>query len=48
MLAWEYYNSTMNYNATPFRPIGCKVTIHNKPGTCKSWDLRTRDGFSIG
>ena len=48
MSAWEYYNGPINYNTTSFRPIGCKVTIHNKSGTRKSWDFRARDRFSIG
>ena len=46
--AWEYYNSPVDYDATPFGPIGYKVAIHNKPGTRKSWDFRARDGFRIG
>ena len=45
---WEYYNGPINYDATLFIPIGCKVAIHNKPGTRKSWNFRARDGFSIG
>ena len=48
MSAWEYYNGPVNYNSTPFGPIGCKVAIHNKPGTRKSWDFCACDGFSIG
>ena len=45
---WEYYNGPINYDATPFSPIGCKVAIYNKPGPRKTWDFRARDGFSIG
>ena len=45
--AWEYYNGPINYDATPFRPIGCKFAIHNKPGPCKTWDFCARDGFRI-
>ena len=29
--AWEYYNGPVNYDTTPFVPIGCKVAILNKP-----------------
>ena len=47
MSVWEYYNGPINYDATPFRPIGCKVAIHNKPGTRKSCDFRAHDGLSI-
>ena len=46
--AWEYYNGPINYDTTPFSPIGCKVTIHNKTGPRKTWDFRAWDGFSIG
>ena len=48
MSMWEYYNGPVKYDTTTFGLIGCKVPIHNKPGTRKSWDLRTCDGFSIG
>ena len=48
MSAWEYYNSPVDYDATPFSPVRCKVAIHNKPGTQKSWDFRACDGFSFG
>ena len=47
MSVWEYYNGPVNYYTTPFGPIGCKVTTHNKPRTRKSWDFRARDGFNI-
>ena len=46
--AWEYFNGPFNYDATPIGPAGCKILIHNKPGTRKSWDFRGRDGFNIG
>ena len=46
--AWEYYNGPINYDSTPFSPIGCKVTIHKKNGPRKTWYFRARDGFSIG
>ena len=46
--AWEYYNGPINYDVTLFSPIICKVSIHNKPGPCKTSDFRARDGFSIG
>ena len=48
MSSWEYYNGPVDYDATPFSPIGCKVAIQNKPITHKSWAFCTRDGFSIG
>ena len=48
MSAWEYYNSPINYDATLFIPIGCKVSIHNKPVPRKNWDFRASDEFGIG
>ena len=45
---WEYYNGPINYNATPFSLIGCKVAIHNKPGQLNTWDFRAHDGLGIG
>ena len=35
MSPWEYYNGTINYDATPFSPIECFFAIQNKPGTRK-------------
>ena len=46
--AWGYYNILINYDVTTFIPIGCKVAIHNKPRTRKTWDFCACDGFSIG
>jgi hypothetical protein len=48
MSAWEYFNGPFDFNATPLGPMGCRVLIHNKPSTRKSWDQRARDGFSLG
>ena len=48
MSPWEYYNGPINYDTTPFTPLGCKVVIHNKPRPHKTWYFRARDGFSIG
>ena len=45
--AWEYYNGHINYNATSFSRIGCKVAIHNKAGLRKTWYLRAQEGSSI-
>eukprot|EP01083_Nonionella_stella_P235652 828365_1 len=46
--AWEHYNGPFNYDATPINPLGCRVLIHNKPATRKSWDYRAREGFNVG
>ena len=48
MSAWEHFNSAFNFSATPIGPVGCRVIIHNKLLTCKSWDHRGRNGFYVG
>jgi len=46
--AWELFNGPLNYYATRLGPVGCPIIIPNKTSTCKSWDFRGREGFSIG
>ena len=46
--AWEYFNGKFNYNATPIEPLGISVIVHTKPGRRRSWDLRGKDGWSVG
>jgi hypothetical protein len=29
-------------------PVGCRVLIHAKPATRRSWDFRAKNGFYIG
>ena len=48
MSAWEHFNGLFNFDANPIGPIGCPVIIHNKPGTCLSWDFHIHKGFNIG
>ena len=38
MPAWEYYNGSFDYTATPLRPIRCKIMIHTTSNKRKSWD----------
>ena len=40
MSAWEYYNGTFDYTATPLGPIGCKIVIHATSNKRKYWDQR--------
>jgi hypothetical protein len=47
-LAWEYFNGPFDFNKTPLAPVGCRVLIHAKPGTRRSWDYRAKQGFYIG
>ena len=37
-----------NYEATPLGPLGCPVTIHKKTSNQKSWDFRSKEGWSVG
>ena len=38
MSAWEYFNDSFDFTATPLRPIGCKLIIHTTKNKLKSWD----------
>ncbi len=46
--AWEYFQGPIDFAKTPLAPIGCRVLIHAKPATRRSWDYRAKDGFYIG
>ncbi len=48
ILAWEYFNGPFDFNKTPLAPVGCRVLIHAKPGTHRSWDYRAKQGFYVG
>ena len=48
IFAWDHFNGPFNFGATPIAPLGSPTVIHNKSGTCKSWDFRVRKGFTIG
>ena len=37
-----------NYDATPLGPLGCLVMIHKKTSNQKSWDLCSKEGWSVG
>ena len=37
-----------NYYATPLGPLGCPVMIHKKTYNRKSWDFRSKEGWSVG
>jgi hypothetical protein len=47
-LAWEFFHGPFDFNKTPLALVGCRVLIHAKPVTQRSWDLRAKDGFYIG
>ena len=46
--AWEHFNGPFNFDANTLAPLGSPITIHTKPGTCRSWEFRVRKGFTIG
>jgi hypothetical protein len=46
--AWEFFNGPFDFNKTPLGPVGCRVLIHAKPATRRSWDFRAKEGFYIG
>ena len=46
--AWEYFQGPFDFNKTPLGPVGCRVLIHAKPATRRSWDFRAKEGFYIG
>ena len=48
ILAWEFFHGPFDFNKTPLAPVGCRVLIHAKPSTRRSWDFRAKDGFYIG
>ena len=48
ILAWGYFNSAVDYTATPLGPIGCKIIIHDTSNKRKPWYQRGRELFSVG
>ena len=46
--AWEFFNGTFNYDATPLGPLGIDVLIHKKSTTRNSWDFRSKEGWNVG
>jgi hypothetical protein len=46
--AWEFFQGPFDFNKTPLGPVGCRVLIHAKPASCRSWDFRAKNGFYIG
>jgi hypothetical protein len=46
--AREFFHGPFDFNKTPLAPVGCRVLIHAKPVTRRSWDFRAKDGFYIG
>ncbi len=46
--AWEYFQGPFDFNKTPLGPVGCRVLIHAKPVTRRSWDFRAKEGYYIG
>ncbi len=36
--AWKYFNGLFDFNKTPLAPMGCRVLIHAKLATRRSWN----------
>eukprot|EP00804_Cyclotella_cryptica_P003921 CCRYP_016106-RA/>CCRYP_016106-RA protein AED:0.11 eAED:0.25 QI:0/0/0/1/0.2/0.16/6/0/1395 len=43
--AWEDLFGPFNFDATPLGPAGCRILIHSKATTRRSWDYRSHEGF---
>jgi len=41
--AWEFFQGPFDFNKMPLGPVGCRVLIHAKPSTCRSWDLSGKE-----
>jgi hypothetical protein len=46
--AWEDLFGPFNFDATPLGPAGCRILIHSKATTRRSWDYRSHEGFYVG
>ena len=46
--AWAYHNRTLNYDATPMVPMGCRVLIHEPAKTRTSWGFHATPGHRVG
>ena len=46
--AWTYLMGEFNYDANTLGPLGCPVMIHKKTSNLKSWDFRSKGGWSVG
>eukprot|EP00804_Cyclotella_cryptica_P005045 CCRYP_017574-RA/>CCRYP_017574-RA protein AED:0.36 eAED:0.36 QI:0/0/0/1/1/1/3/0/447 len=46
--AWEDLFGPFNFAATPLGPTGCRILIHSKATTRRSWDYRSHEGFYVG
>ena len=45
--AWEIFNDSFDYVATPIGPLGCQIIIHKKPSVRNSWDFHVKYGWSL-
>ena len=43
--AWELSQGPFTFNKMPLGLAGCRVLIHAKPATRRSWDFRAKPGF---
>jgi hypothetical protein len=47
ILAWEFFHGPFDFDKTPLALVGCRVLIHAKPVTRRSWDFCAKDSFYI-
>ncbi len=43
-----FFQGPFNFNKMPLGPVGCRILIHAKPASCRSWDFCAKNGFYIG
>jgi hypothetical protein len=45
---WEFLQGPFDFSKTPLGLVGCRVLIHAKQATRRSWDFQAKPGFYIG
>ncbi len=45
---WEFFQGPFDFNKTLLGPVGCRIVIHAKPATGRSWDFCAKEGYYIG
>lgn len=48
MSAYTALHGEFNYSTTPLAPVGCRVSVHEKPTQRKSWDPHVKLGWYVG
>jgi hypothetical protein len=45
---WEFFQGPFDFIKTPLSLVGCRVLIHAKPATRRSWDFCAKECYYIG